>query len=52
MKHVNRISRIAKRPAKATSLLVKQEQVDLLGEFAVVLAAYLDIFAGLKEAQD
>ena len=51
MKHVMYVSRVNQGPAAATSLLVKQEQVALLGEVAAVLAAFLEVFTGVNEAQ-
>ena len=50
MKHISRVSMERARPAKAESLLVKQQQVALIDDIVSVLAKISDFIKGIQGA--
>ena len=52
MRHVNIISHLKRPPEVADSLLVKQQQIELLGQLVGVLAALLDLIEDLNGKED
>lgn len=49
MKHLELVSRVHGKPAVASSILVKQQEVGVLNDFLKSISAFMAILSSVKE---